>query len=293
LTTITANETINLKHTVTDSRIKGLWRLMRGYRLRYGGAALSLGVAATARTGLYLLLGYFVDSYLIEGNSRWGLPVIALSFIGLAIITGIFSFFSGALAAQTSEGIARRVRDYIYDHIQRLTFTYHDQTKTGELIQRATSDIDAIRRFFADQMIGVGRISLLFLVNFIALLNLNWELALYSAIVVPFTVALSFFFFKRVSKAYEKYQEQDAVLSNRLQENLTGVRVVKAFARQSYEIDKFEAENWEKFIRGRRLLLMHSSYWPISDIMTGAQMLTGFTIGALMAINGVGEISSD
>jgi ATP-binding cassette subfamily B protein len=118
---------------------------------------------------------------------------------------------------------------------------------------------------------------------------LNWKLTLYSVIVVPITVALSFFFFKRVSKAYEKYQEQDAVLSSTLQENLTGVRVVKAFSRQTYEIDKFETENWEKFIRGRRLLLMHSSYWPVSDILTGAQMLTGFSIGALMAING--EIS--
>ena len=259
---------------------------MRGFRGAYLGAALSLGVASIARTGLYLLLGYFVDSYLIAKDTRWALPAIALSFIGLALITGAFSFISGALAARTAEGVARRVRDYVYDHIQRLTFTYHNQTKTGELIQRATSDIDAVRRFFADQMIGVGRISLLFLVNFIALLNLNWKLALYSVIVVPFTIAMSIYFFSKVSKAYEKYQEQDAVLSNRLQENLSGVRVVKAFARQSYEIDKFETENWEKFILGRRLLLMHSSFWPISDIITGAQMLTGFTIGALMAIRG-------
>jgi ATP-binding cassette subfamily B protein len=173
-----------------------------------------------------------------------------------------------------------------------LTFTYHDQTKTGELIQRSTSDIDAIRRFYADQGIGIGRISLLFLVNFGALLWLDWRLALVSVIVVPFTITLSVVFFGRVSKAYEKYQEQDAILSNRLQENLTGVRVVKAFARQGYEIDKFESENWEKYLRGKRLLLMHSSYWPISDILTGIQMLLGFSVGAIMAINGtitVGE----
>jgi ATP-binding cassette subfamily B protein len=286
MTTITTNETINLKSTVTENRLKSLWRLMQGFRLAYLGAALSIGVASTARTGLYLMLGYFVDAYLIRGDSRWSLLVISLSFIGLAMITGGFSFVSGALAARTAESIARRVRDYVYDHIQHLTFTYHDQTKTGELIQRSTSDIDAIRRFFADQAIGVGRIVLLFFVNFIALLSLNIELALYSVIVVPFTIVLSYFFFKKVSKAYEQYQEQDAVLSSTLQENLTGVRVVKAFARQSYEIDKFEVENWEKFILGRRLLLMHSSFWPVSDILTGAQMLTGFTIGAMMAING-------
>ncbi len=89
-----------------------------------------------------------------------------------------------------------------------------------------------------------------------------------------------------MTKAYEAYQEQEARLSTTLQENLTGVRVVKAFARQDYEKGKFEKENWEKFLRGRRLLVMHSLFWPISDIICGIQMLVGFTLGAIMAING-------
>jgi ATP-binding cassette subfamily B protein len=277
---------MNLQEAITEKRFVGLWRLLRGYRWLYIGAILGVGVAAFARTGTYLLLGLFVDEVLVNETSPYSPYQIALGFVFLAIIMGIFSFTSGALAARTAESIAKRVRDFIFDHIQHLTFTYHNQMKTGELIQRSTSDIDAIRRFFADQVIGVGRISLLFLVNFIALLFLNWQLALVSVIVVPFTIGLSLFFFGRVSKAYERYQEQDAILSNRLQENLTGVRVVKAFARQSYEIDKFETENWEKYTRGKRLLLMHSSYWPISDIMTGAQMVAGFAVAALMAING-------
>lgn len=277
---------MDLQEAITEKRFIGLWRLLRGYRWIYFWAILGVGIAAFARMGTYLLLGLFVDEILVGENSQYTPFQVALGFVGLALIMGVFSFASGALAARTAEGIAKRVRDYVFNHIQHLTFTYHDQTKTGELIQRSTSDIDAIRRFFADQAIGIGRISLLFLVNFGALLWLNWQLALVSVIVVPFTITLSIFFFGRVSKAYEKYQEQDAILSNRLQENLTGVRVVKAFARQSYEIDKFETENWEKYLRGKRLLLMHSSYWPISDIMTGAQMIAGFTVGALMAING-------
>ncbi|UCD43749.1 MAG: ABC transporter ATP-binding protein [Chloroflexota bacterium] len=277
---------MDLQEAVTENRFAGMLRLLRGYRLIYAGAILGVGISAFARTGTYLLLGYFVDEVLVSDNSQFTVLQVALAFIGLSLVMGIFAFISGALAGRTAESIAKRVRDYVFDHIQHLTFTYHDQTNTGELVQRSTSDIDAIRRFFADQAIGIGRISLLFLVNFVALLWLDWRLALISVIVVPFTIALSVIFFGRVSKAYEKYQEQDAILSNRLQENLTGVRVVKAFARQAYEIDKFETENWEKYLRGKRLLLMHSSYWPISDIMTGIQMLAGFTIGALMAING-------
>jgi ATP-binding cassette subfamily B protein len=277
---------MDLQEVVTEKRFVGMWRLLRGYRWIYVGAILGVGIAAVARTGTYMLLGYYVDEVLVNETSQFKPLEIALAFIGLSLVMGLFAFISGALAGRTAEGIAKRVRDYVFDHIQHLTFTYHDQTNTGELIQRSTSDIDAIRRFFADQAIGIGRISMLFLVNLGALLILDWRLALISIIVVPFTITLSVVFFGRVSKAYEKYQEQDAVLSSRLQENLTGVRVVKAFARQAYEIDKFETENWEKYLRGKRLLLMHSGYWPVSDILTGIQMLGGLAVGGLMAING-------
>jgi len=181
------------------------------------------------------------------------------------------------------------MRNYLYDHIQHLTFAYHSNTKTGELIERSTSDVDALRRFFSDQAISIGRILLLFVINFITLLNLNAKLALISIIVIPFVLAISIYLFKKVTKAYESYQEQEAVLSTTLQENLSGVRVVKAFSRQYYEIEKFEKDNWEKYIRGKKLLLMHSLFWPLSDVLCGAQILAGYLIGAIMAING--EIS--
>jgi len=215
--------------------------------------------------------------------------VVGLGFIGLALFEGGFTFISGWLAAKTAEGVALRMRNYLYDHIQRLSFSFHDKMQTGELIQRSTSDVEAVRRFFADQAIGLGRIILLFLVNFIAIANLNWSLAWRSVLVVPILVIVSTFFFGKVSKRYEAYQQQDAKLSTTLQENLSGVRVVKAFARQDFERNKFEIDNLEKFQRGKRLLLMHSLYWPSSDILAGAQMLGGFLLGALMAIRG--EIS--
>jgi ATP-binding cassette subfamily B protein len=174
----------------------------------------------------------------------------------------------------------------IYDHIQRLSFTYHDKTQTGELIQRATSDVDTIRRFFADQAIEAGRIVMLFVVNFAAIYLLDPRLAWFSIIVVPVVMVISVFFFRRVEKAYEAYQTQEARLSSTLQENLSGVRVVKAFARQEYEENKFDGENKEKYARGRYLLLMHALFWPITDIMCAAQMLGGFLLAGWMTING-------
>ncbi len=276
----------DLKNAISKNRFVGLWRLMHGFQWKYVGATLSVGAAATAKMATIMLLRYFVDHYFGETSPAVGLPIIASGFIGLALLEGGFSFLSGRWAAQTSEGTTRRLRNYLFDHLQHLSFHYHSKTATGEMIQRATSDVDAVRRFFSDQAIGFARVVLLFVINFYALLQLNVKLALISVIAVPFVVLTSFFFFKRITKAYQLFQEQDAILSTTLQENLSGVRVVKAFARQQYEIDKFDRDNKEKFTRGKKLLTMHSMFWPASDIICGLQILLGYFVGATMAING-------
>ena len=276
----------DLKKSISDHRLVGLWRLMTGFQWLYILAAISLGIASVSKTATYFLLKYFVDAFFVNHNASVQPIIIALGFVGLALLQGVFTFLSGKFAAQTAEGSVRRLRNYLYDHIQNLSFAYHAQMETGELLQRSTSDVDAIRRFYADQAIGFGRVVLLFIINFIALMYLNVKLALISVIVVPIIVVISLIFFKKISEAYEAYQEQDATLSTRLQENLTGVQVVKAFARQEYEINKFEIENWEKFVRGKKLLSMHSLFWPISDVFCGIQLLIGYLIGAQMAING-------
>jgi ATP-binding cassette, subfamily B, bacterial len=278
--------TFDLKNALAKNRLAGLWRMMTGFRAKYFGATLSLGIAALSKMSTYMLLRYFIDHYFGDTAPAIGLPLIALGFILLAVLEGGFSFNSGRLAAATAEGITRRNRNYLYDHIQHLSFHYHSQTTTGELIQRVTSDVDAIRRFFADQAIGFGRVVLLFVVNFAALLQLNVKLAFLSVIAVPIVVVASFFFFKRITKAYEAYQEQDAILSTTLQENLSGVRVVKAFARQQYEIEKFDRDNQEKFKRGKYLLKMHSFFWPVTDVICGLQILVGYLVAARMAIAG-------
>ncbi len=286
------NEQRDFQHILTANRLVGLMRMMRGHRFIYVIATVSLGVAALARTAIYLWLRYFIDDVLPSTPTLTRLFWVGMGFISLALIQGFFTFVSGALAARTAEGIVRQLRNYLFDHIQRLTFTYHDQTPTGELIQRCTSDVDALRRFFADQIIGLGRILLLFSLNFAAIFSINPLLAWRSIVVIPLIIILSYFFFRKISKLYESYQEQEAVLSTTLQENLSGTRVVKAFARQAFEREKFERENWGKFVLGRRLLTMHAFYWPASDILASFQMIAGLAIGALMTIDGSLSIGS-
>ena len=276
----------DLKNAISPNRLLGLWRMMSGFRLIYMVALICLAFSALAKTSTYLFLRQFVDNVLGNPDMSQWLPYVAVGFILLATIEGGFAFLTGKLAAQTSEGVTLRLRNYLFDHIQRLPFDYHSKTATGELIQRSTSDVDAVRRFYADQAIGIGRIFILFTINFIALVRLNTFLALISIVTIPVIILTSIYFFRRVSKAYEKFQEQEAVLSTTLQENLTGVRVVKAFARQEYEKEKFDKENTEKFKRGKRLLLMHASFWPASDIICGFQLLIGYFVGAMLVING-------
>lgn len=277
---------LDLQTTLSDNRLLGLWRLMKGYRLPYLGAAFSQTISSLSRTLTFLLLRYLVDEVLGKGRYDSILIVIALGFVGLAGLDGLFSFTSGRLASKTAESITRQLRNFLFDHIQRLSYAYHAQTPTGDSIQRSTSDVEALRRFFSDQAINIWRIIVLFIVNFVTLFVLSSKLALISIIVLPIVFGVSFYFFRKVSKIYEAYQEQEATLSTTLQENLTGIRVVKAFARQDYEIKKFEKENQEKYQRGKRLNRMHAVFWPITDTLCGLQILLGTYLGATMVIGG-------
>lgn len=275
----------DLRKAISTNRLIGLWRMLTGYRLKYTAATLSLVVSASARMLTFQLLRYFVDNIFIAQDHHIGLPMIAAGFIGLALMDGGFSFISGRLSAQSSESVTRRLRNYLFDHIQHLPFAYHDQTATGDLIERCTSDVDTLRRFFSDQAINAGRVIILFIINFTAIYQLNPKLAGISIIVIPVILVVSILFFNKIFKAYEAYQEQEAVLSTTLQENLSGVRVVKAFARQPYEISKFDKDNWEKYLRGKKLYVLNSIFWPISDTICSFQILVGLYFGAMLTIN--------
>ncbi len=276
----------DLKSTLSSRRIVGVWRMLKGYQGIYIAAFLCIGLAALAQTLFYYLLRYYTDNVLGRPEASDQLLIVAAGFLLLALFQGTFTFLGGRWATKTSESVIRRLRDYLYDHIQRLSFAYHDKTPTGDLIQRSTSDVETLRRFFGEESVGLGRILFLFTVNFAGLLTLNVRLALISVVVVPLIVAISIYFFRMIGKRYEIFQEEEAKLSTTLQENLTGVRVVRAFARQEFEKDKFEVTNRGRYMSGRRLLMLHALYWPTTDMIVGVQLVIGYAVGATMAING-------
>lgn len=278
---------LDMPKILSSKKLASLWHLMKGYHTNYLIATVFLALAAFARTNMYLVLGRYLDQVIGEGFVGSQLILAALNFGAMIVLQAISSFMSNWMASFTAENTTRRLRDYLFDHIQRLSYAYHAEAKTGDLLERATSDVDTLRRFFADQAVGIGRIVFIFVINLAAIYSLSPRLALISIIIVPIILVVSMVFFKRLSKAYESYQEQEAVLTTNLQENLSGVRVVKAFARQEYEINKFELNNREKFNRGKKLNLMHSFFWPISDLISAAQQIFSSYTAAMMVLDGV------
>lgn len=186
----------------SKNKLLSLWHLMRGYHFHYLVSTVFLALAAFARTGMYVFLGTFIDRMMNEGLMGPELTLSALTFGSLIALQALSSFMSSWMANFTAENSTRRLRDYLFDHIQRLSYSYHSESKTGDLLERATSDVDTLRRFFAEQAIGVGRIVMIFIISFIAIARINLRLALFSIIIIPIVLAISIVFFKRLSKAH-------------------------------------------------------------------------------------------
>ena len=184
LTGALRGQDLNLHVVRARSRVRSIWRFVHGYRSLYLVALLLLAVAALARSSFAWVIKTFTDDVLLPGNYD-RIPLMGLYFLGLAAAAGLLTFLGGRLAAQTAEGVTRRLRVFLYDHLQHLPFAYHDRMQTGDLIQRSSSDVEEIRRLFAEHLMGLSRIVSMSSMAFVAMWQLSPRLALVSAIVIP------------------------------------------------------------------------------------------------------------
>ncbi len=220
--------------------------------------------------------------------------IMGLAMLLLSVVGGVFQFLRGKWMAEASESIAKTMRDKLYRHLQTLPFDYHVKAETGDLIQRCTSDVETIRRFLSSQVIEMFRSVLMIIVALIIMLRMNSLMTLMSMVLIPPLFAFAFLYFKWVVKSFRAADEAEGRMSAVLQENLTGVRVVRAFGREHYEVEKFNKVNnalHDKSIRVNDLLAV---YWSGSDLMSMIQ--TGITLvfGVFMAASGkllVGEMT--
>ncbi|HBG01725.1 MAG TPA: ABC transporter ATP-binding protein, partial [Firmicutes bacterium] len=279
--------------------VRILWNYMKNNRLLYLGALLSVGLASLAAVTGPVVIRITIDS--IIGNEPLAVPLLIRTFVEnigqafwipgivLVIITtfrGLFMFLRGRLASQASENIAKNIRDRIYNHIQHLPYRYHKGADTGDLMQRCTSDVETIRRFLGVQMVEVG--NALFMVFFITtvMLRSNLRMTMISLIVIPILFTFAVIFFLKVKKAFREADEAEAELTTVLQENLTGIRVVRAFANQPYEIDRFDAKNRVNRDRVYHLIWLLACYWSASDLMALLQIGLVLVSGAYFTAQG-------
>ncbi|MBN2461470.1 MAG: ABC transporter ATP-binding protein [Candidatus Cloacimonetes bacterium] len=292
------------------NKMKILWNFMKGYRSLYIFSISSIGIATFIRFIWPLLLRITVDSVIGDKPldvGGWLQPVFSglfqqlggrtsliqclwifgLILVCLTLAQGLFLFFKGKLSAVASEAIVQRIRDKVYDHLQYLPFKYHVNARTGDLIQRCTSDVETIRRFLAVQLVEVGRA--LFMVGFALsfMLPMHLTMTLVSMALIPPIFIFAVIFFLKVKKAFQSSDESEGRMSTVLQENLTGVRVVRAFARQSYEIRKFDIRNCEYRDLTFRLIRLLAWYWSVSDFMSLLQIAVVMILGTYWSAIGM------
>lgn len=210
---------------------------------------------------------------------------LGVLFLLISLVRGLFMFTSSALSAASTEKAMKKLRDKLFAHMQRLPLEYFSKTPTGELVQRCTGDVETIRKFSSMQVVEVLRMLAIFGGSFAMMAAINMTYALIAVAFVPIIFFGSMFFFRFESRIWTQHEKQQDKLTSIVQENLSGTRVVKAFAKENYEIEKFTKQNLEKRRWGIKLMNLHRMFWPMSDTLVHAQIAISIFAGGYFVLN--------
>lgn len=262
----------------------------------YFAAAVAASLAATVLNALTpQIFRFSIDSVLGGGKYTYladHLWILSLLLIAVAALSGIAQYICRSNTAMAGENFAKNMRDALFAHVQKLPMDWHDQNQTGDIIQRCTSDVEVIRNFVVTQLLEVFRTVFLVVISFVMMLYMNVKLSLVVLAFVPVVVLYSAVFYRLIAKRFVDADEAEGELSTVVQENATGVRVVRAFGREKFEMDRFREKN-EIFAKlWIRLGTLSGLYWGIGDLITGFQVVAVIVLGTIEAVHGtisVGE----
>ncbi|NLB61171.1 MAG: ABC transporter ATP-binding protein [Clostridiales bacterium] len=295
---MTGNEKVKPKFS-----LKTLVRMMKGYKRHLLFSALALVIAALVWFAIPYVSSIAVD-YIIGGNEDV-LPsivkglvesiggreylvshfyILPLLLIVLTLANGLFVFLRGRNISIAAEGMAKNMRDSLYEHLQLVPYDYHKHISTGDIIQRCTSDVDTVRRFISNQLLEVIRPITMVVITSYIMFSYNVKMALVSVALLPILSISSYFYFKYVRKYFSYSDEAEGKLSAVLQENLTGMRVVRAFAQQKNELKKFTDSNKDYMNKTYKLINMLAIYWGLSDMLGYLQILLSLVFGVYFAV---------
>ena len=273
------------------TKTNSLWTITEGQRARYGGAVLAMAGAGVFMFSAPLIGGYAIDvvhaqrvdagtpllaigAKTLGGSDAltWYLWLSGVATLLLTAIAGVFLYFRGRLAALTSEAIVKGIREELYRRLHHLRASYYDDADTGDLVQRCSSDVETVRVFLSSDVVEIGRAIILVLIATPILFWLDSRLAWVSLVLMPFLTVFAYVFFAKVKEVFQVTDEAEGAMTAVLQENLTGIRVVRAFARQDFEIDKFAEKNRTFRDHNNRLIRLMGIYWATSDFFALSQV---------------------
>lgn len=276
-------------------KIQLILRYFKGAK-RYFLAAVLASLITTVFNALTPQIFRFTIDSVLEGNDYPYLAehlwIMALILVGVALFSGAAMYVSRYHTAKAGENFAKNMRDALFAHVQKLPMKWHDKHQTGDIIQRCTSDVEVIRNFVVTQLLEVFRTVFLVVVSFSIMVSMNVKLSLVVLLFVPLVVAYSGIFYRLIARRFTDADEAEGALSTVVQENATGVRVVRAFGREKFEMERFREKNDIFANLWIRLGTLSGLYWGVGDLITGLQVVTIIVLGAVEAVQGtitVGE----
>jgi len=217
---------------------------------------------------------------------RENLWVLALVIIGVALFSAVSRYGQRLFNTKAAETLVQQMRNLLFTHIQKLPFSWHMKHQTGDIIQRCTSDVDTVKNFLSEQLTSILQIVLQVTLSLVLMFSMNVKLALASVFTMPVILFYSSLFGKRIGSRFKDCDEAEGVLSAAAQENLTGVRVVRAFGREKYERDRFGKLNAAYRDLWLKLANLMAGFWGVGDFIAGVQIMLIIVLGTVFCVEG-------
>ena len=217
---------------------------------------------------------------------RAHMGLLAAILIGVGFLSALFRYAMNLCSSIACETMVKTSRDLLYQQIQHLPWSWHMKNPTGDIIQRCTADVERIKTFFQEQFISVFRIVVLIVLSLACMVAMNWRLSIVALVIFPIIILYSLLFHNKIRERFTACDEAEGVLSTIAQENLTGVRVVRAFGREEYERERFEAQNQEYTNLWVRLCYTLSQFWVVGDVTSFLQVMLVVVFGTILCVNG-------
>lgn len=243
-------------------------------------------VIGNEKTDLLAFLSKYINKIGGTDFLRENLWIIAVVIIALAALRGIFNYYSSVLNRKGAETLVENMRNKLFHHIERLPFSWYMKNQTGDIIQRCTSDVETVKAFLSEQLTSVISTVLMIVVSLFFMYSISVPLATIALISIPIVVGYSLIFHRRIGKDFLECDNHEGKLSSIVQENLTGVRVVRAFGREKYEVDKYTKQNDIYCNSWIKLGFVLSVFWAMGDVISGLQVMLILVFGSILCVQG-------